>query len=132
MIQEIDQRLHKGFRITNLDVVVRGGSLCPQSINLNTIPTTANKNVMLSVLHNFFMMCDIQCKTYRACTRNPQHRVRGEYLQCNLARARPQKQPCTPPSGQLRNLPLTLDVQNMNLPGECPMCAKRSPSNSSD
>lgn len=77
-------------------------------------------------------MCDIRGLTYARCTRNPKHVERGAYLYCPTAEARPIKTPCVPPSGKLRDLEITLDIQDTNLPGECPACAKRTPSNSSD
>jgi hypothetical protein len=77
-------------------------------------------------------MCEIQVKTYARCRRNPQHDVRGDYLRCALALARPNQQLCLPASGQQRDLPLSLDVQDTNVAGECPVCNARTPSNSSD
>lgn len=77
-------------------------------------------------------MCDIQVTTYASCRRNPQHQVRGDYLRCAAARARPNQQLCMPASGQLRDLPLSLDAQDTNVQGECPICNARTPSNSSD
>jgi len=77
-------------------------------------------------------MCDIQIKTYASCRRNPHHEVRGDYLRCALALARPNRQLCLPASGQQRDLPLSLDIQDMNVAGECPVCNARTPSNSSD
>lgn len=55
---------------------------------------------------------------------------REEFL--TAARARPNQQLSMPPSGQLRDLPLSLDPQDTNVGGECPTCNARSPSNSSD
>jgi hypothetical protein len=77
-------------------------------------------------------MCDIQVKTYASCRRTPQHNVRGDYLRCVAAHARPNQQLCIPASGQQRDLPLSLDVQDTNIAGECPVCNGRTPSNSSD
>ncbi len=77
-------------------------------------------------------MCDIRIKTYRECGRNPPHNVRGEYLRCAQALARPNQKPCVPLSGSMRDLPLSLDVHDTNIRGECPMCAGHSAPNSSD
>jgi hypothetical protein len=77
-------------------------------------------------------MCSIQVTTYRNCRRNPQHQLRGNFLRCATAIARTGQQVCLPPTGQLRDLPLSLDVQDSDVDGRCPTCDARSPSNSSD
>ena len=77
-------------------------------------------------------MCDIQVKTYRSCRARPRHNVRADYHRCPAANARPNRNLCVPPSGQLRDLPLSLDAQDTNVDGECPYCAKRTPTNSSE
>jgi hypothetical protein len=77
-------------------------------------------------------MCFIQITTYLNCRRNPQHEVRGDYLRCSTARARQGQTLCMPVTLQLRDLPLSLDVQDTNVGGRCPACDARTPSNSSD
>ena len=77
-------------------------------------------------------MCAIETKTYRNCRVTPQHRERGQYLRCADAEARPDRKLCVPPTGKLRDLPLSLDVQNINLPGDCPISTGDTPANSSD
>lgn len=76
-------------------------------------------------------MCDIRVKTFLRCVVVPKHQVRRGYNRCQASFARPSQQVCVPPSGQLRDLPLVLDVQDTEVEGECPHCAGRSPSNSS-
>ncbi|KAF2105242.1 hypothetical protein BDV96DRAFT_592843 [Lophiotrema nucula] len=77
-------------------------------------------------------MCDIRVITYACCRCNPPHQVQGDYLRCRQARARPNQQPCVPASRQQRDLPLSLDAQDTNVAGECPVCRARTPPNSSD
>jgi len=77
-------------------------------------------------------MCGIACKTYAGCRRNPKHNIRTGYLRCQTAQARPNQQLCVPASGQQRDLPLTLDIQDTNVAGDCPVCEAETPPNSSD
>ena len=77
-------------------------------------------------------MCEIRVITYASCRRNPPHNIRAEYFRCAAAQARPNQQPCLPPSGRLRDLPLTLDVQDTNVNRDCSVCTERSPTNFSD
>lgn len=55
--------------------------------------------------------------------RNPQHQV--NYLRCAAALARQNRQLFVPANGQLRDLPLYLDVQGTKVAGECSTCAGR-------
>lgn len=80
---------------------------------------------------HFHAMCEWACKTYAACTRTPKHMNRDHIIFCTLARS-DANDPCVPPSGFLRDLPLVLDAQDTNIAGSCPPCAGTTPTNSSD
>lgn len=77
-------------------------------------------------------MCEIQATTYYNCETFPQHIIRGAYIRCSAAEGRPYQELCVPSSGQLRDLPLSLDQEDTDVDGECPVCAGQSPCNSSD
>jgi hypothetical protein len=101
---------------------------CPHH-RLYTLSTSLDCLLLKSAQIN---MCDIQVKTYARCRRNPSHQVRGDYLRCAVALARPKQHVCVPASGQQRDLPFSLDAQDTNVAGECPVYSVRTPSNSSD
>lgn len=79
-------------------------------------------------------MCDIRVSTYEDCQRRPiKHQVRGEYLRCARALARPNQKPCVAASGKMRDLPLSQTPEDTDRTDEsCPTCRGDSAPNSSD
>jgi len=71
-------------------------------------------------------MCDKQMHHYAACG----HQVFYQYLKCGAARNRPNAEPCVPATGNQRDLPQKLDVQDRNKPGKCPPCNGHTPHSS--
>lgn len=74
-------------------------------------------------------MCEQLCQRYTGrggcgCT------YAFDYQKCNAALARPHKALCVPPTGNIRDLPRVIDVQDDNLPGNCPVHGGQTPPSS--
>lgn len=127
MVYSIVQSQHPRWHISTC-------SLQRPSLQLASLIASLNKifldsNLLESTQIN---ICEIQVTTYASCSCTPKHLVRGDYLQCTIARACSNQQVCVPTSGQLRDLPISLDVQDTNVAGECPICKGQTLSNSLD
>ena len=93
------------------------------------LPRPAASNI--PTIENSPSMCEVRIITYQSCAVRPRHQRREGFNRCSLANARPNQSVCVPASGQLRDLPLSQDAQDRNIAGKCPICHRRTPSDSS-
>lgn len=74
-------------------------------------------------------MCDLCCKRYNGrggCG----HTIAYDYQKCVEAMRRPDRKPCVPPSGNMRDLPRVVDIQDDHLDGLCESCRGETPPSS--
>jgi hypothetical protein len=82
--------------------------------------------LQLTISNSFTEMCDQRLRHYTQCG----HQYAYDYFRCPAALAREGQTVCVPASGNLRDLPRSLDAADRNLPGLCPACAGKSPTSS--
>ena len=71
-------------------------------------------------------MCEVRVKHYATCA----HQSSEGYNRCQAARARPGQEICIPATGNIRDLPRALDIQDQNIAGPCPVCKGNTPPSS--
>lgn len=74
-------------------------------------------------------MCDLLCRRYTGrggCG----HTIAYDYQRCNIALQRPDRRPCLPPSGRMRDLDRVVDTEDDHMSGVCPVCKGETPPSS--
>ena len=76
-------------------------------------------------------MCWKRMVTFASCAARPHnHHYHQGFVRCPVSLNRPNRAYCLPATGNLRDLPQLLDVQDRELTGDCPICKGITPPSS--